>query len=346
MPDFAEDFGQAAEPAPEQPASTDLGSTLPAPADTDLPGLTYGDTDDEAMSSLLAASQDQDTPDASPAGEEEATPETPDAPAFASEYDDLSDDEIAQRAASMTPAQLRAAFGNGKAMQKGFHAKMREAADRERALADGQRQLAQQQQQLLDAYQKLQAPTTAPQAPAPPPEMDLSDVIDPVSGELNVAKFREAVKREAEAIVEAKVAPITAAEAQRREDAQQAETNRVVTQINATLDHMRKAFPHFGASPAVEQRVIDHMLSTNNPDPMAVYATLFRREYARTVYEFEQKQRRATAAPAKQQPAPPTPPGARGSGVPVVPETLADTTDAMAREIARLTGVPLRQFAE
>lgn len=346
MPDFAEGVEQAAQAVHDQPTSPDYGGAIPAPAEIDAPDTTFGEADSDAMSILLAASQDQDTPPpaARPA---ETAPEAAFEPAatFASEYDGLSDDEIASRASTMSPAELRAAFGNGKAMTKGFNAKMREAADGQRALAEGQRQLALQQQQLLDSYRSLPTAPT-PEAPAQA-ELDLSDVLDPITGEVNSAKLREAIKREAEAVADAKIAPLTAAQTQRQQQQEQAESQRIAGEINATLEHMRRAFPHFGNNPDVEQKVIDRMLATNNPDPMAVYASLHRMEYATTLYEFSQKQKAAQAATARTSPpAPSIRPGPRGPGVPVVPESMADSTDAMAKEIARLSGVPLRYVGE
>ncbi|MHB8996930.1 MAG: hypothetical protein ACYC63_16930 [Armatimonadota bacterium] len=346
MPDLAADAGQAFA-APAQPVSTPAdGGTLPSPAEYDAADVSdYADSDPEAMNILLAAGQ-EDTPATPAAPVDGAAPETPEdgEPVhFASEFDSLSDDEVAARAAGMTPAQLRAAFGNGKAMNRGLNEKMRANADRERALFGQQQQLAQQQQQLLESYRGLQPTPAAPAAPAAP-ETDFSDMIDPISGEIDTGKLRAAIRAEATAIADAKLAPITAAETQRQQRTQQAETERVVGEINSTLGHMRGAFPHFN-SPAVEQAVLDRMVSTNNPDPMSVYATMYRKEYADTIYAFEQKKR---AAAAKQPPpsAPATPPGVRGQAAPVAPEGLAETSDAMAKEIARLTGVPLRRVEQ
>lgn len=346
MPDPAADAGQVLS-TPAQSVSNDEGGTLPAPAEFDAADVSdYGDSDPEAMSILLAAGQDADAPATPAAPVDGAAPEAledGEPVHFASEFDNLSDDEVAARAAGMTPAQLRAAFGNGKAMNRGLNEKMRANSERERALFQQQQQLAVQQQQLLDAYRGLPAtPAAAPVAPAA--ETDFSGMIDPMSGELDTAKLRAAIRAEAEAIAEAKIAPITAAETQRQQRARQAETERVVGEINTTLGHMRGAFPHFN-DPAIEQAVLDRMVSTNNPDPMSVYATMYRKEYADTIYAFEQKKR---VAAAKQPPpsAPATPPGVRGQAAPVAPEGLAETSDAMAKEIARLTGVPLRRVEQ
>ncbi|MHB8997512.1 MAG: hypothetical protein ACYC63_19885 [Armatimonadota bacterium] len=343
MPDFNAGDEQAVQ-APVQPAA-DQGGTLPSPTEYDTADVSdYGESDSEAMNILLAAGQDEDEP-ATPAVEA-AAPEAPteaDPVFFTSEYDDISDDEIAARAAGMTPAQLRAAFGNGKAMNRGLNEKMRANAERERALSQQQQQLAHQQQQLLETYRSLQAPT--PAAPAAPveAELDFGDILDPLSGEIDPSKFRAAIRREAEAIADAKIAPITAAETQRQQQAQQVESARVVGEINTALGHMRGAFPHF--KPEVEQAVIDRMVATNNPDPMAVYASMYRKEYADTIFAFEQKKR---AAAAKHPPpsAPATPPGVRGQAAPVAPMGMAETNDAMAKEIARLTGTPLRQLEQ
>lgn len=296
------------ESVPEQPESTA----------EDAPELVNdaGKPDFDALVALLG---DEDAGPSDDSSAPEDVDEKP--PSFGTKYDSMTDEELTEYLRGLTPKQLRAELGNGKAMQSRFNRELQQ-----------QRELTRKLESDLAALQETvnsqkAAPATEP-APHRLTERDLFDE----EGNLKPGMLSQLIAQEAMSLVEPLKEGLTA-----RERAEQERQKRELEQrLLATETKMKAAFPHIRENPDVMAEVYQFMRDHNVMDMVAAYARLYPRKYAEAVVAFEQKQRKANK-PTTRPPVTPASGTSRAeSAIPYDdPERFQE---ALAKEIAKGLG--------
>lgn len=263
-----------------QPTGQDSnGGFTPAPPGTPTTPepVLESDTDYSALEALLDGNN-------ATAPDQQVTPDDDSAPRFGTKWDDLTDEELVTEFQAMTPKQVRAVIGNGKAMERRFQAGLRELAETRKALEQSRKPQPEAPQQ------------------APTSELRFQDCFDQEGLPIE-ERFTSYIRQEAGKMASQTKEEIAAREFQR--------------ELDTKVTSMRKAFPHFN-EPGVDQNVYNYMRQYGILDPIAAYASAYPRQYAEVLVEYE----RAQSRQKKSKTSPATPPNVSTKGEPPPPSDL------------------------